>query len=628
LNRNIRTASLYLLLIMIALSLYQLFQSDGQAIIALDYTSLYNKVEAGDVAKAEMVGNEVKGELRDGTRFRTQVHPYDQEIVQLLRDNVPGFTYENPATAPWWTTLASYVLMFAIFGGLWYFMMQQSQAGSNRVMSFGRSRARLQTDVKKRVTFDDVAGYEEVKEELVEVVDFLKAPKRFTEIGARIPKGVLLVGPPGTGKTYLARAVAGEADVPFFSISGSDFVEMFVGVGASRVRDLFETAKKHSPCIVFIDEIDAVGRQRGAGLGGGHDEREQTLNQLLVEMDGFDANEGIIVMAATNRPDILDPALLRPGRFDRQVTVGRPNIKEREAILRLHTRNKPMEEDVDINILARQTSGFTAADLENLVNEGALLAARRDKRRVGMGELEESISRVIAGPAKKTRVLGDKERRLVAYHEAGHALVRYLLPNTDRIHMVSIVPRGSAGGMVIHLPKEDRFLMTRSEMLNIIKAMLAGRVAEELIFQDISTGAEDDLEKATNLARRMVMEYGMSEKLGPVSFGHKDETQVFLGRDISRQRNYSEEVAYAIDKEIRRLVEECYAETRALLEAHLGQLDKLATTLLEQETLTGEEVDQIMREYQYPGQPEQPVQSEQPTGEEEDELRQEDQPEE
>jgi cell division protease FtsH len=548
LNRNIRTASLYLLLIMIALSLYQLFQSDGQAIIALDYTSLYNKVEAGDVAKAEMVGNEVKGELRDGTRFRTQVHPYDQEIVQLLRDNVPGFTYENPATAPWWTTLASYVLMFAIFGGLWYFMMQQSQAGSNRVMSYGRSRARLQTDVKKRVTFDDVAGYEEVKEELVEVVDFLKAPKRFTEIGARIPKGVLLVGPPGTGKTYLARAVAGEADVPFFSISGSDFVEMFVGVGASRVRDLFETAKKHSPCIVFIDEIDAVGRQRGAGLGGGHDEREQTLNQLLVEMDGFDANEGIIVMAATNRPDILDPALLRPGRFDRQVTVGRPNIKEREAILRLHTRNKPMEEDVDINILARQTSGFTAADLENLVNEGALLAARRDKRRVGMGELEESISRVIAGPAKKTRVLGDKERRLVAYHEAGHALVRYLLPNTDRIHMVSIVPRGSAGGMVIHLPKEDRFLMTRSEMLNIIKAMLAGRVAEELIFQDISTGAEDDLEKATNLARRMVMEYGMSEKLGPVSFGHKDETQVFLGRDISRQRNYSEEVAYAIDK--------------------------------------------------------------------------------
>jgi cell division protease FtsH len=628
LNRNIRTASLYLLLIMIALSLYQLFQSDGQAIIALDYTSLYNKVEAGDVAKAEMVGNEVKGELRDGTRFRTQVHPYDQEIVQLLRDNVPGFTYENPATAPWWTTLASYVLMFAIFGGLWYFMMQQSQAGSNRVMSFGRSRARLQTDVKKRVTFDDVAGYEEVKEELVEVVDFLKAPKRFTEIGARIPKGVLLVGPPGTGKTYLARAVAGEADVPFFSISGSDFVEMFVGVGASRVRDLFETAKKHSPCIVFIDEIDAVGRQRGAGLGGGHDEREQTLNQLLVEMDGFDANEGIIVMAATNRPDILDPALLRPGRFDRQVTVGRPNIKEREAILRLHTRNKPMEEDVDINILARQTSGFTAADLENLVNEGALLAARRDKRRVGMGELEESISRVIAGPAKKTRVLGDKERRLVAYHEAGHALVRYLLPNTDRIHMVSIVPRGSAGGMVIHLPKEDRFLMTRSEMLNIIKAMLAGRVAEELIFQDISTGAEDDLEKATNLARRMVMEYGMSEKLGPVSFGHKDETQVFLGRDISRQRNYSEEVAYAIDKEIRRLVEECYAETRALLEAHLGQLDKLATTLLEQETLTGEEVDQIMREYQHPGQPEQPVQPEQPTGEEEDELRQEDQPEE
>ncbi|NLY54466.1 MAG: ATP-dependent zinc metalloprotease FtsH [Firmicutes bacterium] len=589
-----RTASLYLLLILIALSLYQMFQGASQPVQEISYGTFYADVQAGNIAKAKMVGNEVTGELKDGTRFRTTIPPTDVETIQLLREKVPGFDYSNPAQPPWWTTIASYVLMFAIFGGLWFFMMQQSQAGGNKVMSFGRSRAKLHSDTKKRITFADVAGYEEVKEELQEVVDFLRQPKKFVEIGARIPKGVLLVGPPGTGKTYMARAVAGEAGVPFFSISGSDFVEMFVGVGASRVRDLFETAKKNLPCIIFIDEIDAVGRQRGAGLGGGHDEREQTLNQLLVEMDGFDANEGIIVMAATNRPDILDPALLRPGRFDRQITVGRPNIKEREAILRLHTRNKPMGEDVDVNILARQTSGFTAADLENLVNEGALLSARRNKKRVGMGELEESISRVIAGPAKKTRVLGDKERRLVAFHEAGHALVRYLLPNTDRIHIVSIVPRGNAGGMVIHLPKEDRFMMTKSEMLNMITALLAGRVAEEQVLGEVSTGAENDLEQATTLARRMVMEYGMSDNLGPVSFGYKDEHQVFLGRDISRQRNYSEEIAYAIDKEIRRIIDECYAEADRLIRENRSKLDELAHTLLEQETLRGEEVAEIM----------------------------------
>ncbi len=589
-----RTASLYLLLILIALSLYQMFQGASQPVQEISYGTFYADVQAGNIAKAKMVGNEVTGELKDGTRFRTTIPPTDVETIQLLREKVPGFDYSNPAQPPWWITIASYVLMFAIFGGLWFFMMQQSQAGGNKVMSFGRSRAKLHSDTKKRITFADVAGYEEVKEELQEVVDFLRQPKKFVEIGARIPKGVLLVGPPGTGKTYMARAVAGEAGVPFFSISGSDFVEMFVGVGASRVRDLFETAKKNLPCIIFIDEIDAVGRQRGAGLGGGHDEREQTLNQLLVEMDGFDANEGIIVMAATNRPDILDPALLRPGRFDRQITVGRPNIKEREAILRLHTRNKPMGEDVDVNILARQTSGFTAADLENLVNEGALLSARRNKKRVGMGELEESISRVIAGPAKKTRVLGDKERRLVAFHEAGHALVRYLLPNTDRIHIVSIVPRGNAGGMVIHLPKEDRFMMTKSEMLNMITALLAGRVAEEQVLGEVSTGAENDLEQATTLARRMVMEYGMSDNLGPVSFGYKDEHQVFLGRDISRQRNYSEEIAYAIDKEIRRIIDECYAEADRLIRENRSKLDELAHTLLEQETLRGEEVAEIM----------------------------------
>jgi cell division protease FtsH len=606
LSKNIRTASLYLLLIMIALSLYQLFQSNNQAVEELNYASFYAEVQAGRVVEAEMVGNEVVGTLKNGTKFRTTVPPTDESIIELLREKVPGFDYHDPPSPPWWTTLVTYGIMFAIFGGLWFFFMQQSQAGGNKVMSFGRSRAKLHSEVKKKIDFSDVAGYDEVKEELQEIVDFLKEPKRFIDIGARIPKGVLLVGPPGTGKTYFARAVAGEAGVPFFSISGSDFVEMFVGVGASRVRDLFETAKKNAPCIVFIDEIDAVGRQRGAGLGGGHDEREQTLNQLLVEMDGFDANESVIIMAATNRPDILDPALLRPGRFDRQVTVGRPNIKEREAILRLHTRNKPMDEDVNVDILSRQTSGFTAADLENLVNEGALLAARRDKRRVSMDELEESISRVIAGPAKKTRVLGETERRLVAYHEAGHALVRYLLPNTDRIHMVSIVPRGNAGGMVIHLPKEDRFVMTKSEMLNMIKAALAGRVAEQMILQEISTGAENDLVQSTNLARRMVMEYGMSEQLGPISFGYKEEQQVFLGRDISRQRNYSEEIAYAIDREVRQIIEDCYAETERLIGEHLPELNRLAQTLLEKETLKGEEVESIMEEMQHAKKPQDP----------------------
>lgn len=594
-NKNIRTASLYLLLILIALSLYQFFQGAGQVVKEISYASFYMDVEAGLVTEAKMVGNEVTGKLADGTNFHTTVPPTDEDIIKLLREKVgPDFNYLNPPQPPWWTSLITYVLMFAVLGGFWYFMMQQSQSGGNKVMNFGRSRAKLQSEDKKKITFADVAGYEEVKEELMEIVEFLQEPRRFLEIGARIPKGVLLIGPPGTGKTYFARAVAGEASVPFFSISGSDFVEMFVGVGASRVRDLFETAKKNVPCIIFIDEIDAVGRQRGAGLGGGHDEREQTLNQLLVEMDGFDANEGIIMIAATNRPDILDPALLRPGRFDRQVTVGRPNIKEREEILAIHTRNKPLDGSVDINVLARQTSGFTAADLENLINEGALLSARRNKKVVGMGELEESISRVIAGPAKKTRVLGKEERRLVAFHEAGHALVRYLLPNTDRIHIVSIVPRGNAGGMVIHLPKEDRFMMTKSEMLNNIKALLAGRVAEEQVLGEVSTGAENDLEQATNLARRMIMEFGMSEALGPISFGHKDEQQVFLGRDISRQRNYSEEIAFTIDKEISRIMEECYAEAEKIIRENRGKLDELAHTLLEQETLRGDEVTAIM----------------------------------
>jgi cell division protease FtsH len=439
-----------------------------------------------------------------------------------------------------------------------------------------------------------VAGADESKQELEEVVEFLKHPKKFNDLGARIPKGVLLFGPPGTGKTLLARAVAGEAGVPFFSISGSDFVEMFVGVGASRVRDLFEQAKKNAPCIVFIDEIDAVGRQRGAGLGGGHDEREQTLNQLLVEMDGFGINEGIIIIAATNRPDILDPALLRPGRFDRQVVVDKPDVKGRKEILKVHTKGKPIDKDASLDVLARRTPGFTGADLSNLVNEAALLSARRNKRRVEMAELEEAIERVVAGPERKSRVISDKEKKLTAYHEVGHALVGMLLTHTDPVHKVSIIPRGRAGGYTLMLPKEDRYYATRSELLDQIKTYLGGRVAEAVILGEISTGAQNDLERATDLVRKMICEFGMSDVLGPITFGRRQE-QVFLGRDISRDRNYSEEVAYSIDKEVRRLIEDAYAKTEDMLKANLDKLHLIAKALIEHETLEGAELDELLK---------------------------------
>jgi cell division protease FtsH len=455
-------------------------------------------------------------------------------------------------------------------------------------MSFGKSKAKLHSEDKKRVTFKDVAGVDEAKEELEEIVEFLKHPKKFIEIGARIPKGVLLVGPPGTGKTLLSRAVAGEAGVPFFSISGSDFVEMFVGVGAARVRDLFEQAKKNAPCIVFIDEIDAVGRQRGAGLGGGHDEREQTLNQLLVEMDGFGVNEGIIILAATNRPDILDPALLRPGRFDRQVLVDHPDVKGREEILKVHAKNKPLDESVDLSVLARRTPGFTGADLENLMNESALLSARRNKRKIEMEELEEAITRVIAGPEKKSRVMTERERRLVAYHEAGHAIVAHLLPTVDPVHEVSIVPRGRAGGYTMILPKEDRFFMGKSELMDQVTHLLGGRVSEELVLNEISTGAQNDLERATQIARKMVMQYGMSSTIGPITLGHKHE-EVFLGRDLAQGRNYSEEVAASIDKEIRKIIEKCYSKAKTLLVENINKLHKVAEVLLEREKLDKDE---------------------------------------
>ncbi|HSL93499.1 MAG TPA: ATP-dependent zinc metalloprotease FtsH [Bacillota bacterium] len=593
-NRNLRTASLYLLLIMIGISLIQFFTANTVSPEEFNYGEFYQLVETESVKSVLQIGNEITGELTDGTLFRTVVPPGDSELVPLLRSTLQErYEYQDPPAPPWWTTLITYVLMFALFAGVWYFFMQQSQSGGSKVMNFGKSRAKIQSEPKRRITFADVAGYEEVKEELEEIVQFLQNPRKFTDIGARIPKGVLLFGPPGTGKTWLARAVAGEAGVPFFSISGSDFVEMFVGVGASRVRDMFDQAKKAAPAIVFIDEIDAVGRQRGAGLGGGHDEREQTLNQLLVEMDGFDGNEGVIIMAATNRPDILDPALLRPGRFDRQVTVGRPDISEREAILRIHARNKPLEEGVRLEVLARLTPGFTAADLENLVNEAALLAARQDRKKVAMVDLEEAINRVIAGPKKKARVITERERKVFAYHEAGHALSRALTPGSDPVHIVSIIPRGMAGGYVISLPIEDRFIMTKTEILDNVTHALAGRVAEQIVFSEISTGAQDDLDKSTGWVRRMVMEFGMSEELGPVTYGLKEE-QVFLGRDISRQRNFSEAVAHTIDREVRNIVDRCYHRAEKLLSANKEKLDLIVDALLERETLKGEELMELL----------------------------------
>lgn len=579
---------------MIGLSLIQYFASRTVAPAELDYKQFFELLESDQVRSAAQVGDIITGELTDGTVYRTTVPPGDDELVPLLRSKVQeNYSYDPPPSPPWWTTLLTYGLMFAVFAAIWYFFMQQSQAGGNKVMNFGKSRAKLNNETRKRITFNDVAGYDEVKEELDEVVQFLKNPKKFAEIGARIPKGVLLFGPPGTGKTWLARAVAGEAGVPFFSISGSDFVEMFVGVGASRVRDMFEQAKKNAPAIVFIDEIDAVGRQRGAGLGGGHDEREQTLNQLLVEMDGFEGNEGIIIMAATNRPDILDPALLRPGRFDRQITVGRPDIKEREAILKVHVRNKPLGSEVKLEVLAGLTPGLTAADLENLVNEAALLAARQDRNKIVMADLEEAINRIIAGPKKKSRVISPRERKVFAYHEAGHALSRYLTEGSDPVHLVSIIPRGMAGGYVISLPTEDRFVMTKTEILDNVTHALAGRVAEQIVFNEISTGAQDDLGKSTNMVRRMIMEFGMSEELGPVAYGEKEE-QVFLGRDISRHRNFSEAVAHTIDREVRRIVDRCYHHAEEALKGNRDKLDLIATTLLERETLKGDELIELL----------------------------------
>lgn len=588
-NRVFRSMSLYLLLIIIALSIINYFSTTAPQEKEFNYTQFMSYVEKGEVAAVTISNTKISGVLKDGTHFSTPFLGDTARLEEKLEAHKVEISYKPVQGPPWWSTLFSTLLPILLLIGVWVFIMQQTQGGGNRVMSFGRSRARLYTvDEKTRVTFADVAGADEAKEELQEIVQFLKEPKKFLDLGARIPKGVLLVGPPGTGKTLLAKAVAGEAGVPFFSISGSDFVEMFVGVGAARVRDLFEQAKKNSPCLVFIDEIDAVGRQRGAGLGGGHDEREQTLNQLLVEMDGFGVNEGIIILAATNRPDILDPALLRPGRFDREVVVDRPDVKGREEILKVHARNKPLAENVDLSVLARRTPGFTGADLENLMNEAALLSARRNKKKIEMPELEEAITRVVAGPEKKSRIMTERERRLVAYHEAGHAVVAQLLPHVDPVHEVSIVPRGRAGGYTMILPKEDRFFMGKSELLDQVTHLLGGRASEELVLNEVSTGAYNDLERATEIARRMVMEYGMSEAIGPMTLGHKQE-EVFLGRDLARGRNYSEEVAASIDKEVRNIIDKCYQKAKTLLSENINKLHKVAQALLEREKLDEKE---------------------------------------
>ncbi|WP_337471040.1 ATP-dependent zinc metalloprotease FtsH, partial [Mitsuokella jalaludinii] len=553
--------------------------------------------DKGDVSKVVIIQNTIHGTLADGTEFTTitpDAPNNDPDLYQKLSAKGIDIAAENPPEPPWWSQMFSSVIPILLLIGVWFFIMQQTQGGGGRVMSFGKSRARMSGADKIKVTFRDVAGADEAKQELEEVVEFLKHPKKFNELGARIPKGVLLFGPPGTGKTLLARAVAGEAGVPFFSISGSDFVEMFVGVGASRVRDLFEQAKKNAPCIVFIDEIDAVGRQRGAGVGGGHDEREQTLNQLLVEMDGFAANEGIIIIAATNRPDILDPALLRPGRFDRQIVVDKPDVRGRLAILKVHTKGKPMAKDVDLDIIARRTPGFTGADLSNLVNEAALLAARRDKHKVGMTEMEEAIERVIAGPERKSHVMSEEEKRLTAYHEGGHTLVGMMLKHADPVHKVTIIPRGRAGGYTLMLPKEDRNYATRSELLDRLKVAMGGRVAEEVVLKEISTGASQDIQQASRIVRSMIMQYGMSDVLGPVAYGESQNHQVFLGRDINHQRNYSEEVASEIDKEVRKYMEEAYEACRKIITENRDKLELIAQALMERETLTAKELEELL----------------------------------
>lgn len=597
-NNFRRLTNNFILLALLLILMLFLFRS--QIFVAPDMQDFTlnrfeEEVTQGNVEKVTVKDKDqtIVGTLKNGTKFRVS-YPQSYEFSDILLKNGVEVQIDPQNQSMWWSLISTF-LPFLIMFGLLFFFLQQMQGSGNKVMSFGKSRAKMFTKDQPRITFQDVAGVDEAVEELKEIEEFLESPAKFQSLGAKIPKGVLLYGPPGTGKTMLARAVAGEAGVPFFSISGSDFVEMFVGVGASRVRDLFEQAKANEPCIIFVDEIDAVGRHRGAGLGGGHDEREQTLNQLLVEMDGFDVHDSVILIAATNRPDILDPALLRTGRFDRHIAVDRPDLVGREKILEVHARGKPLEKDVDLKVIARQTPGFTGADLANLLNEAALLAARHGKKRVSMSELEQAIERVIAGPERKTRVMSQKEKNIVAYHEAGHALIAHYLPHTNPVHKISIVSRGRALGYTITLPTEDKYLVSRSELYDNLAQLLGGRVAEQMIFGDITTGAQNDLETATKIARQMICEYGMSDTLGPLTLGQKQD-QVFLGRDFASHPDYSDQVAFEIDKEIRRIVDDAYNKAQDILEEHRGKMDLLARELIEKETLSREEVLQLLSE--------------------------------
>ena len=596
----IREIMIYFMVAIIALVLVVNFMKVQDPVEAINFNEFISRVEEGKIIDATINNNDgtiqgrQNGEIHK--KYRTEGPVNHPELYyELLKEKGIKVSFSNAGNS-WWAMLLPNLGFFVLFIIFWFFLINQMQNTGNKALSFGKSRARLHAEDKTKTTFDDIAGEDEAKEELVEIVEFLRQPRRFTELGAKIPKGVLLIGHPGTGKTLLAKAVAGEAGVPFFSISGSDFVEMFVGVGASRVRDLFEQAKKNAPCIVFIDEIDAVGRQRGAGLGGGHDEREQTLNQLLVEMDGFEPNSGIIILAATNRPDVLDPALLRPGRFDRQVTLDIPDIKGREDILKVHAKGKPLAPEVDLKVLARRTPMFTGADLANVLNEAALLAARRGKKKIYMQDCEDAIERVIAGPEKKSRIMSQKEKELTAFHEAGHALVGHFLPTVDPIHKISIIPRGQAGGYTLALPLEDKHYSTRTELLENVVFMLGGRAAEVIALGEISTGARNDLERATKTVRRMITEYGMSDELGYMTFGHGHEEQVFLGRDISRDKNYSEEIAAAIDREIKRMMDEAFERAKQIIVEHRELLDKIANALLENETIEGEAFVELIGE--------------------------------
>jgi cell division protease FtsH len=595
LSQSSKHIALWLVLALVFLVIFSVFSKQHGREPEIVFSEFMGSVDRGDVQEVVIQGHNIQGKYKNGERFRTFA-PNDPELVKSLRDKRVKIAAKPEDESPWYMVLLLNWFPMLLLIGVWIFFMRQMQVGGGKAMSFGKSRAKLLTENQHKITFSDVAGVEEAKDDLQEIIAFLKDPKKFTKLGGRIPKGCLLVGPPGTGKTLLARAIAGEAGVPFFSISGSDFVEMFVGVGASRVRDLFVQGKKNAPCIIFIDEIDAVGRHRGAGLGGGHDEREQTLNQLLVEMDGFEANEGVILIAATNRPDVLDPALLRPGRFDRRVVVPRPDIKGREGILQVHTRKVPLATDVDVSVLARATPGFAGADLENLVNEAALLAARGNKDKVDMLDFELAKDKVMMGAERRSMIISDEEKRNTAYHEAGHALVAKLLPGADPIHKVTIIPRGMALGLTQQLPMDEKHTYPKEYLLNNLVILFGGRVAEELVLEHMTTGAGNDIEKATDLARRMVCEWGMSEKLGPMTFGKKEE-EIFLGRDFTQKVDYSESTAIEIDAEVRRIIQESYHRAKDLLKSNLRLLHKVAETLLEKEVLDGSEIDAIVRDF-------------------------------